>query len=235
MFAKITKKIKNIKGITLVEVLVTIFILSLIFIFSFQSLSVMITTREIVPKDVNFINDIERVFDRIEYDFVNASLISPVAPNGARLTPIMVGKEGVRGALATLTISKFTSGDYNNQDGQLIGYRLINNNLEILIWQTLYLAQVDEVANPKVYTLLENVEDFKVSVQKNRNSEWVLTYPIDDAPDVQNPNSLPSSAYPNNVVAMKQNYIDQLPIGLKVEIKIKNNSGIYTRIFNRPS
>lgn len=211
-------------GMTLVEVLVTIFILLLIFAFAYQSLYTMLITRELVPKEVDKYSSLERVFDRIEYDFINTSLLSPIAPNGYKLYPIMVSKDSSNGALAPLTISRFANVDYAYQDGMLIGYRLKNNTLEILIWDKLYMSPAEEGAKPKIYPLLENVKNFNVSIKPNVNQGWTNIYP----------NIKINTASTDELTKRKEDIqIEPLPIGLKIEIELLKSPEIYSRIINR--
>lgn len=221
---RIKTNIRNSIGMTLIEVLVTIFILGLIFAFSYQSISTIINTREIVPKEITKYSDLERVFDRIEYDFINASTISPVSPTGYKLYPIMISKDGSNGSLAELTISRFASGEYQNQDGNLIGYRLNQQTLEILFWPKLFLSTVDEVAKPKAYPLLSDIKSFNLWVKKTANQNWSNVYPNVnlDLNSIQEINKSKSNTK-----------IEPLPVGLKIEIEVQNMPGKYTRVVNR--
>ena len=136
----------------------------------------------------------------------------------------MISKDGSNGALAELTISRFASGEYQNHDGNLIGYRLNQQTLEILFWPKLFLSTVDEVAKPKAYPLLSDIKSFNLWVKKTANQNWSNVYPNVnlDLNSIQEINRSKSNTK-----------VEPLPVGLKIEIEVQNMPGKYTRVVNR--
>lgn len=208
-------------GLSLVEVLITLFILMLVLGLSYQGLQTMLQTQAQVPADIARWSDIERFFDRLESDFTHLSWQSPVGPTGHRFAPLTVDPNLSHGAQAPLMLSRF-SADRNfllagntYTSGQWVGYRLREGTIELLMFPQLYLPLDARFNQPEAYPVLAEVERFSVEVLAINTTNWASVYPANTTEN-------------NSAVT-----IEPPPRAIKVTLKCRDLNDELVRIFDR--
>lgn len=170
------------RGFTLVEVLVALFVLSIIAIASFRGLDAVVNARDAVTSETRKWQNLMFFFSRMEQD-VALAVHRPVRDRAGVLEPEWIGNPNPVGpGDGQLILTRAGSSDMlNAQVGpQRIGYRLDNNTLYAMRWTA--LDQPPD-AEPRRYAILQGVSDLQLRYMGS-NGAWYEKWPMPGQPAI---------------------------------------------------
>jgi general secretion pathway protein J len=201
----------NIRGFTLIEVIVALSIFAVLSIIGYKGVSSLIQTKERVEVEDSKWQQLILFFDRFESD-VKQSVNRPIRARDDNVEPAWFGRPTFTGEDgAQLVLSRFGDPEQSGflMDTRRIGYRLHDGAVELLFWPSLDAAPS---AKPEVFKVLTHVAQMTLSYL-SADGRWLNSWP-DLAPTSQ-PTSQQKSFAP-----------------AAVQLLIKLESGeIVTRIF----
>jgi general secretion pathway protein J len=162
------------KGFTLIELLVSIVILALLSLAGYRGLDAVLQTRERVANETKKWQHLSFFFSRLDQDIAQAVHRRVRDTNGQSL-PEWIGHAVVVGdddAELSFTRAGISDQGFSHLAPQRIGYRLEQDNIILLRWPALDLA---ERARPLRYPLLEGVREFSwryLDSSGNWRSQW---------------------------------------------------------------
>jgi general secretion pathway protein J len=199
------------QAFTLIEVLVALAIFAILALISYRTLTSVLDTRERLQKSSAVLRDQALFFARLEND-LNAMLPRASRNGDGLLEPALIVQATSNATDPIIRFSRagFAANTGNEAAPQRIGYRLNNNQIELLIWDGIDQAPR---STPTAHVALNNVQSFQwrvlVRSEKSANKEtnWRLGW-------------LPTI----------DNEISQLPVALEVTLTPINSAPI-TRLF----
>lgn len=154
------------RGFTLIEIMVALAVFAVISLIAYRGLDSVLTAKVHVDQEMRFWRDVGLVFDRIETDISQITTVSRMDSSGKIRTSFRAGNLSNQ---LLFELSRFDGA----RDPVHIGYRLREKTLELLLWRQ--DEKGEELNNPDVYTLLENVESCTVSFL-NSSNRWAETW-----------------------------------------------------------
>ncbi len=196
------------QAFTLIEVLVAIAIFAILALISYRTLSSVLDTRERLQKSSAVLRDQALFFARLEND-LNA-MLPRASRNGDGLMEsalVVEAPSNVNDPVIRFSRAGFAANTGAEAAPQRIGYRLNNNQIELLIWDGIDQAPR---ATPTAHVALKNIQNFQWRVlvrAPNKETSWRLGW------------------QPTNT-----NEIDLLPTALEVTLTPNNGASI-VRLF----
>jgi general secretion pathway protein J len=163
------------KGFTLIELLVSIVILALLSVAGYRGLDAVLQARERVAAETKKWQHLSFFFSRLDQDISQAER-RRVRDTGGQSLPEWIGHDVVVGDDdAELSFTRAGSSDQglSHLGPQRIGYRLEQNNIVLLSWPVLDLAQR---TRPVRYPLLEGVREFSLNYM-GISGDWQTQWP----------------------------------------------------------
>jgi general secretion pathway protein J len=193
---------------TLIEVLVAIAIFAILALISYRTLSSVLDTRERLQKSSAELRDQALFFARLEND-LNAMLPRTIRNGDGQLEPALVleATTNANDPLIRFSRAGFAANTGAEAAPQRIGYRLKDNQIELLIWDGIDQAPR---AAPTAHVALKNIQAFQWRVlvrTANKETSWRLGW-------------LPTAA----------NEVSLLPAALEVTLTPTNGASI-VRLF----
>ncbi len=167
--------VKQLRGFTLVELLVALVILTFISVAGYRGLNAVLQTRERVAEETRKWQHLAFFFSRLEMDIAQA-VHRRVREPGGLFVPEWVGHNVVVGendAELTFTRAGITDQGSEMLAPQRIAYRLERGAIILLRWPA---PDQDPRTQPARYPLLEGVREFKLRYLDNSNN-WQEQWP----------------------------------------------------------
>lgn len=153
------RRIQNLKGFTLVELLVSILVFSLLAIAGYRGLQSVLDTRNHLDVETQKYQELGQFFSRLEGQLAQASR-RPAHLRDGREQSAFVGFASESSGLQDAQVLFTRGGGVDAAGGwvapQRVGYRLRNHAVELLRWDHLDQAPY---AEPKVDVVLKGVRE----------------------------------------------------------------------------
>ncbi len=171
---------KKAQGFTLLELMVAIMIFAIISVLSYQALSSLVTTKQVVTAAQDKWGGIARAVNQISTGWSHAIPLAVRDGNGI-LVPAVLGLNKLNSnfdAQVEFTTSGYI-GDpvYGASPPKREGFRFLNGKLYMVTWP--YMNRVPG-NQPQVDLLLDNVKSFTVNFLYP-DKQWRDTWPLDNA------------------------------------------------------
>lgn len=165
---------RDLRGFTLIEVLVALSILAVMSFAAYRGLSVLLDARDRVEQENRQWREIALFFSRIENDLDNI-VQRPIRIASGLNAPPMAGVPAVQNPDDSPLA--FTRGGYADHDGllsapQRIGYRLRNGALERVTWPVLDQAPLTQPEGNPVLADIESLEVRYLDPQGQWQTRW---------------------------------------------------------------
>jgi general secretion pathway protein J len=152
----------TVKGFTLVELLVALFVFAILSVTAFRGLNGITNTRAHLDQETRKWQQLDRFFARLDGELAQVLPRPVYTPSGAE-APALSGMQSSAASIEDTQLSFTRNGGFD-QDGsplppQRVGYRLREERLELLRWPALDNAPY---AVPTVDTVVDSVGEFKV-------------------------------------------------------------------------
>lgn len=173
---------RRVRGFTLVEVLVALFVMAIIAIASYSGLESVAKSRDAVTRETRKWQDLMFFFSRMSQD-VALAIPRPVRDGQGLTEPEWIGNpDPVAPSDGQLILTRAGSMDMLGvQVGpQRIGYRLDNNTLYAMRWTAL---DQPPGAKPQRYPILQGVKDFHLRYMGS-NGVWYEKWPVPGQPGI---------------------------------------------------
>lgn len=163
------------RGFTLIEVLIAITIFAIMAAVAYRGLTAILETRQRVDAENEKWRNIGLLFTRLERDLAVA-VPRPIRDAAKPYADAMAGETVVVGEYGTqLAFTRMGSPDDAGVMGapQRVGYRLKNNNVEVLIWSVLDQAPR---TIPEANVIATDITDMTFRYMDN-NQQWQTRWP----------------------------------------------------------
>ena len=168
---------KYVRAFTLIEVLVALAIFAILALISYRTLASVLDTRERLQKRSAVLRDQALFFARLEND-LNA-MLPRASMNADGLLESALAVEATSNAndpVIRFSRAGFAANTGSEAAPQRIGYRLNNNQIELLIWDGIDQAPR---AMPSAHVALKDVQNFQWRVlvrNANKETNWRLNW-----------------------------------------------------------
>lgn len=165
----------EVRGFTLIEVMVALTIFALMSGVAYRGLGAVLDARERVDRETRKWRDVSLAFVNIQQALF-AAVDRSIRERNGRVAPAFSGNASVRADEAQLS---FTRTGFHGHRGvladlQRVGYRLREDRIEQLIWPVLDQAPRTE---PHASDLLGGVASFKLRYL-SRDGAWHMSWPM---------------------------------------------------------
>ncbi len=167
---------KTQHGLTLIELLVALVILTFISVAGYRGLNAVLQTRERVAQETRKWQHLAFFFSRMELDIAQA-VHRPVRESAVSLSPEWIGHNitvGENDAELTFTRAGISDQGFEMLPPQRIAYRLDHGMIVMLRWPAL---DQGPRTTPIRYPLLEGVREFKLRYLDGSNN-WQGQWPL---------------------------------------------------------
>jgi general secretion pathway protein J len=162
---------RSTAGFTLIEVLVALIVFAVMAAMGYRGLSAVLDARGQLAAEAKRWRELTLFFLYVEND-LSATVNRPARDTYGQLQAALVGRSDPTGDIdGQLSFTRLGTPGTGNASAaiQRVTYRWRNNTVELLSWPAPDLAPR---ATPKVYPMLKDVTDFKLSYLDGTNHQW---------------------------------------------------------------